>query len=48
MSIIDKLKLNKYTNMVVINEPSDYDILPGKKLHFQKNTMLFLFCRNTR
>ena len=43
MSIIDKLKLNKYTNMVVINEPSDYDIFTGKKLHFQKNTMLFLF-----
>ena len=43
MSIIDKLKLNKYTNMVVINEPSDYDIFTGKKLLFQKNTMLFYF-----
>ena len=46
MSVVDKLKLNKYTNMVVINEPSDYDILQVKKHHFQKNMMLFLFCRN--
>ena len=44
MSIIDKLKLNKYTNMVVINEPSDYDILPGKKLLFQKeHDAIFIF-----
>ncbi len=43
MSIIDKLKLNKYTNMVVINEPSDYEVLQEKKLYFQKNTMPFLF-----
>jgi Bacteriocin-protection, YdeI or OmpD-Associated len=26
MTIIDKLKLNKYTNMAVINQPSDYDV----------------------
>ena len=43
MSIIDKLKLNKYTNMVVINEPSDYEVLQEKKLYFQKNTMPFFF-----
>ena len=43
MSVIDKLKLNKYTNMVVINEPSDYDILQVKKLHSQKDTMLSLY-----
>lgn len=27
MSIIDKLKLTKYTNMAVINEPDDYTLL---------------------
>ena len=43
MSVIDKLKLNKYTNMVVINEPSNYDILQVKKLYSQKNTMLSLY-----
>ncbi|MFT4415109.1 YdeI/OmpD-associated family protein [Fredinandcohnia humi] len=26
MSIIDKLKLTKYTNMAVVNQPSDYDV----------------------
>lgn len=34
MSVIDKLKLNKYTNMVVINEPNDYDIFTGKETAF--------------
>lgn len=26
MSIIDKLKLNKYDNLAVLNQPSDYDV----------------------
>ncbi|MBY0599404.1 YdeI/OmpD-associated family protein [Bacillus bingmayongensis] len=26
MTIIDKLNLNKYTNMVVVNQPEDYDV----------------------
>ena len=47
MSIIDKLKLNKYTNMVVINEPSDYDIFTGKETTFSKEHDAILFCRNT-
>lgn len=44
MSIIDKLKLNKYTNMVVINEPSDYDIFTGKETTFSKeHDAIFIF-----
>ena len=43
MSVIDKLKLNKYTNMVVINEPNDYECLEINQLHFLKSMMLFLF-----
>jgi hypothetical protein len=26
MTIIAKLNLNKYTNMVVVNQPEDYDV----------------------
>ncbi|TKI04351.1 hypothetical protein FC696_22440, partial [Bacillus wiedmannii] len=44
MSVIDKLKLNKYTNMVVINEPSDYDIFTGKETAFSKeHDAIFIF-----
>lgn len=44
MSVIDKLKLNKYTNMVVINEPSDYDTFTGKKTSFSKeHDAVFIF-----
>ena len=44
MSIIDKLKLNKYTNMVVINEPSDYDIFTEKETTFSKeHDAIFIF-----
>ncbi|TXR58737.1 hypothetical protein DM800_29495 [Bacillus sp. AY18-3] len=44
MSIIDKLKLNKYTNMVVMNEPSDYDIFTGKETAFSKeHDAIFIF-----
>ena len=47
MSVIDKLKLNKYTNMVVINEPSDYDIFTGKETAFSKgHDAIFYICRN--
>lgn len=31
MSIIDKLNVNKYENMAVLNEPSDYDVFDGFK-----------------
>ncbi|WHT87244.1 YdeI/OmpD-associated family protein [Bacillus cereus] len=44
MSIIDKLKLNKYTNMVVINEPSDYEVFTGKETVFSKeHDAIFIF-----
>lgn len=44
MSVIDKLKLNKYTNMVVINEPSDYDVFTGKETVFSKeHDAIFIF-----
>ena len=43
MSIIDKLKLNKYTNMVVINEPSDYDILPKETAFSKEHDAIFIF-----
>ena len=42
MSIIDKLKLNKYTNMVVINEPSDYDILPERNYFSKEHDAIFI------
>lgn len=29
MSIIDKLKLDKYTNMAIIKQPSDYEVFTG-------------------
>lgn len=34
MTIIDKLKLNKYQNIVVLNEPNDYDLF-----HTYKSTL---------
>ncbi|PGU60998.1 hypothetical protein COD67_23970, partial [Bacillus cereus] len=44
MSVIDKLKLNKYTNMVVINEPSDYEVFTGKETIFsKKHDAIFIF-----
>ncbi len=44
MSIIDKIEsLISIQNMVVINEPSNYDIFTGEKLYFQKNTMPSLY-----
>ncbi|KAF0817597.1 hypothetical protein KIS4809_3650 [Bacillus sp. ZZV12-4809] len=31
MSIVDKLKLNKYKNLAVLNQPSDYSVFTGFK-----------------
>ncbi|MDG5788587.1 YdeI/OmpD-associated family protein [Evansella sp. AB-P1] len=31
MSIVDKLKLDKYNHLAVINEPADYDIISDKQ-----------------
>ena len=44
MSIIDKLKLNKFTNMVVINQPSDYDIFTEQATTLSKDhDAIFIF-----
>jgi len=44
MTIIDKLKLDKYKNMVVINQPSDYDIFTEQATTFHKDhDAIFIF-----
>jgi hypothetical protein len=47
MTIVNKLKLEKYNNLVIINQPRDYDILPGQKNSFSKNhDAIFIFIKN--
>ncbi|KFM99176.1 hypothetical protein D0U04_27540 [Bacillus clarus] len=44
MSIIDKLKLNKYTHMVVMNQPNDYDVFTEQATTFSKDhDAIFIF-----
>lgn len=44
MSIMDKLKLNKYTNLAVINQPSDYDIFTTQTTQLSANhDAIFIF-----
>lgn len=44
MSIADKLKLDKYTNMAVINQPSDYDVFIGYPTQLTKDhDAIFIF-----
>lgn len=44
MSIVEKLKLEKYTNMVVINQPSDYDIFTGYPTELRRDhDAVFIF-----
>jgi hypothetical protein len=44
MTIINKLNLTKYTNMAVINEPSDYDLFPGANTTFSaEHDAIFIF-----
>lgn len=44
MSIIDKLKLNKYTNMAVINVPRDYDLFTAQQKPLSKDhDAIFIF-----
>jgi len=44
MSIVDKLKLDKYTNMAVINQPSDYDVFIGYPTELTKeHDAIFIF-----
>ncbi|MDQ0268478.1 YdeI/OmpD-associated family protein [Cytobacillus purgationiresistens] len=37
MTIIDKLNLNKYTNMVIINQPSDYEVFTEQITSFSED-----------
>ncbi|PWA05737.1 hypothetical protein DCC39_17935 [Pueribacillus theae] len=44
MTIFDKLNLNKYTNMVVINQPSDYDLFTEQATTLHKDhDAIFIF-----
>lgn len=44
MSIIDKLKLNKYNNMAVLNQPTDYDVFPNQSTPVNKaHDAIFIF-----
>ncbi|GIP62729.1 hypothetical protein J32TS6_12840 [Virgibacillus pantothenticus] len=44
MSIIDKLNLQKYTNMAIINQPTDYDIFTEQQTTLSKNhDAVFIF-----
>ncbi|API93153.1 MULTISPECIES: YdeI/OmpD-associated family protein [Virgibacillus] len=44
MSIIDKLNLQKYTNMYIINQPTDYDIFTEQQTTLSKNhDAVFIF-----
>lgn len=47
MSIATKLKLEKYHNLVIINQPADYDILPGSATTVsQGHDCIFIFVTN--
>lgn len=44
MTIIDKLKLTKYKNLAVLNQPSDYDVFTGYKTTLSgKHDAIFIF-----
>lgn len=44
MTIIDKLKLNKYNNMAVINQPNDYDVFTEQATTLSKDhDAIFIF-----
>lgn len=44
MTIIDKLKLEKYENMAVLNQPSDYDLFNGYTTRLSKDhDAIFIF-----
>lgn len=44
MTIIDKLKLNKYTNLAVINQPVDYDVFKDQSTILSTNhDAIFIF-----
>ncbi|KEK23403.1 YdeI/OmpD-associated family protein [Bacillus gaemokensis] len=44
MTIIEKLNLNKYTNMVVVNQPKDYDVFTEQTITIAKDhDVIFIF-----
>ncbi|WP_152657658.1 YdeI/OmpD-associated family protein [Oceanobacillus sp. CFH 90083] len=44
MSIVDKLNLKKYTNMAVLNQPSDYDVFAAQVQSLQQeHDAIFIF-----
>ncbi|PEY38413.1 hypothetical protein CN354_11255 [Bacillus cereus] len=44
MSVIDKLNLNKYSNMAVINQPNEYDLFTEQKTKLSKDhDAIFIF-----
>ncbi|WP_062109978.1 YdeI/OmpD-associated family protein [Bacillus niameyensis] len=44
MTIIDKLKLSKYKNMTVLNQPRDYDLFNGYETSLRKDhDAIFIF-----
>ena len=44
MSVIDKLNLSKYSNMVVINQPNDYALFTEQAIKLSKNhDAIFIF-----
>ena len=48
MAIIDKLKLDTYKNLTVLNEPSDYDVFHGCKTALSKNhDAIFIYFDDT-
>lgn len=44
MTIIDKLKLSKYQNMAVVNQPEDYDVFTNQPTEITKeHDAIFIF-----
>lgn len=44
MTIIDKLKLSKYQNMAVVNQPDDYDVFTAQPSKITKDhDAIFIF-----
>lgn len=44
MTIIDKLNLNKYTNMAIVNQPNDYNVFTEQTTTLSKDhDAIFIF-----
>lgn len=47
MTIATKLKLEKYENLAIINQPKDYDILPGRDTVLSEaHDAIFIYIKN--